>query len=147
MGEVMQVVVARAKSKRGERQRGDMQRAADSRCAPDGADVMWGRGALGGGALGGGALGVIEDDDESAPFAVEEDGASGGRNLQGLRTLLRLLEKKEPRFLVDEGSVQSRGSAGSGGVVGEGAGRGILDTELDHLISMPDASDLTLVRL
>ena len=83
-----------------------------------------------------------DEQDEGAPFAVlEADGE--GRGSRGLQALLRLLERKEPSFLLEEDGAASGGSGGAS--VGEAAGAGILDSELDSFLSMPAASDLSVV--
>ena len=83
-----------------------------------------------------------DEQDEGAPFAVlEADGE--GRGSRGLHALLRLLERKEPSFLLEEDVAASGGSGG--GSVGEVASAGILDSELDSFLSMPAASDLSVV--
>jgi hypothetical protein len=87
-----------------------------------------------------------EEHDEGAPFAVLDADGGGVVGSRGLQALIRLLEKKELTFLLEEDAGASGG--GSGGCsVGEAATGGFLDSELDSFLFMPAASDLSVVCL
>jgi hypothetical protein len=92
--------------------------------------------------------GVMQD--EGAPFAVVEGGGEGsGGDPKELATLLRLLEKREPLFLVEE----DEGGGGDGGVEGgadgggAGEGCGVGGGDLDSFLFMPSASDISVVSV
>jgi hypothetical protein len=83
--------------------------------------------------------------DEGAPFAVGVS-EGGALDTRGLETLMRLLERPEPVFLADEDDAADASTAGGEGRIAlslHAAGAG--DADFDSLLSMPAASDLSVV--
>ena len=84
--------------------------------------------------------------DWGAPFALSSGVEEGAHDSRSLETLMRILEKREPSFLMEDDGVVG-GGRGVRRDVGCGGVEGLFDSDLDCLLSMPAASDLTVVSL
>ena len=83
----------------------------------------------------------IEDDEYNAPFALE-DVDEGGPDSMGLETLTRLLEQNVPSYLSEDDALARGVNAGG---CGDAVCGSVLDSDLDTLLCMPAASDLSVV--